>query len=146
MVSDSEKRERDWKRRGITFGGAPLTFEVFRAVVEFQGGKCALCNAPESAGPLIADHLHHAETWESGWTGEPSDVVDNFRGALCSDCNHQLGDAESAYLRAVLGGLTLTPAPRSEQETLRARFPKQFAYFDNPPAKKWAAVDARRKS
>lgn len=132
-MSEAEKRERDWKRRRIYFRGKPLTFETYRAVVEFQGGKCAMCGAPESKKALVADHAH------DHWARSEEDLTDNFRGAVCSDCNYHMKEYEGPYFGIIRGGLSMKPAPRSEQVAFQAKFPAQCAYFDNPPAKRWAA-------
>lgn len=52
--------------------------ELFQAVVDAQGGKCAICgkSEPRAGSRLAVDHCHA--------TGE-------FRGALCTNCNQGLG-------------------------------------------------------
>jgi hypothetical protein len=78
------RRERSWKRSGVLFDGKPLTAEVFRAVVAFQGDQCALCGRDSFWGALQADHNHK--------TGE-------FRGALDMECNHHAVGVFEAHAR-----------------------------------------------
>ncbi len=71
-----------------------LTAEEYEAILESQGGGCAICEkTPEEAGKrLSVDHDH-----------ETGDV----RGLLCQSCNLALGmiedhlDAALAYLAGV---------------------------------------------
>lgn len=85
-----------WRRAGLD-----LKYEDFRAQVERQGNRCALCGTSDPGKTdWHADHNHQ--------TGE-------FRGALCFQCNRglgQIGDTEEALRRAlhyVSGGFRENP-------------------------------------
>jgi hypothetical protein len=89
-----KRREAAWCKAGVRVGGVPLTYEKFQESIAQQRGVCAICETrvDESA------HVDHDHT-----TGQ-------FRGVLCSDCNHLLGFFEKAqkylgriqrYLRCV---------------------------------------------
>lgn len=72
---NQRRREILWAKRGVReYGGGPLTWVTWRAVVEFQHGGCALCGRNEFWGSLHADH---------------SDETGLFRGALCAECNRR---------------------------------------------------------
>jgi hypothetical protein len=60
-----------------------LTVEQYRAMLETQGGVCAICKQPRPENrTLHVDHDHG--------TGE-------IRGLLCFRCNNALGDFEEQY-------------------------------------------------
>lgn len=82
------RRESDWRKRGINF-----TVEEFEAMLEEQGGVCAICGR-DGERTLHVDHDHK--------TGK-------VRGLLCDNCNHGLGklgddpdqlEAGAHYLRS----------------------------------------------
>lgn len=81
-----------------TFG---LSREEYEAILEYQGGVCAICLQRPVSRRLAVDHDHQ--------TGE-------VRGLLCSRCNHELlgalHDSLSMALRAVRY-LGIPPAPRA---------------------------------
>jgi hypothetical protein len=92
-------REWSWKQKSILYNGSPLTWSVFIASLEAQGGCCATC--PKRLDPFArethADHDHS--------TGE-------FRGVLCNDCNSVIAFSREnisrlegviAYLKARYG-------------------------------------------
>lgn len=61
-----------------------ITHEEYVALVEKQGGKCAICSSDKSnnsrtSSRLFVDHCH-----KSG----------KVRGLLCSRCNHALGQLD----------------------------------------------------
>lgn len=60
------KHERRFKRRGITK-------EMFLEKVKQQNGVCAICHSEDD---LVIDHNHN---------------TNEFRGALCRNCNRALG-------------------------------------------------------
>lgn len=72
---NSRRREWLWAKRGVReYDGRSLSWETWRAVVDFQNGGCALCERNEFWGSLHADH---------------SDETGLFRGALCAECNRR---------------------------------------------------------
>lgn len=86
---------RLWRQR--EYG---MSDDAFRAMVEAQGGLCAICREPETAmrggvvRPLCIDHDH-----ETG----------GVRGLLCSRCNTAVGLMldDPARLRAAVAYLTI---------------------------------------
>ena len=67
-----KQRENDWRRRGITFNGLPLSWDVWKQLLDFQNNECAICHRNSFWGNLQAEHSH--------LTGE-------VRGACDSECN-----------------------------------------------------------
>lgn len=65
-----------------------LTREQYDAILEFQGGRCAICRNEPKTRRLAVDHDH---------------VTGQIRGLLCMNCNHYLlgyrkRDADTAAL------------------------------------------------
>ena len=74
------QRESDWKKRGITFNGLPLTWDIWQQLLELQNNQCAICHRDSFWGNLHAEHCHA--------TGE-------LRGACDAECNrYALGGYE----------------------------------------------------
>ena len=93
----ARQHEHNWRVRGVKqANGKPLTEKVFRAVVDFQGKACALCNKMEMWAVLHADHDRR--------TGL-------FRGALCGDDN-----------RFVVGTFERTGHFRGQPQEVALRF------------------------
>lgn len=69
-----ERRRRTGADRRYSYGLNP---EQYKAMVEAQGGRCAICDHPPADGVLRVDHCHT--------TGE-------IRGLLCRHCNLALGN------------------------------------------------------
>ena len=67
--------EGAWAKRILeTYG---VTVDEYRAIVDYQGGVCAICQIAKGVVKRLAvDHSHA--------TGQP-------RGALCGSCNNLLG-------------------------------------------------------
>lgn len=70
-----------------------LTDEAYAAMLEAQGGVCAVCGRPPSGGPksknLVVDHCHTSKA---------------VRGLTCQRCNvgiGYLGDSAAGLMRAV---------------------------------------------
>ena len=85
-----------------------LTEESYEALLDSQGGGCAICGKPPNmqAHPnqqfLAVDHVHD---------GTPS-AKKNVRGILCSNCNHGIGkfrDDPALLIRAALYLRSHTP-------------------------------------
>lgn len=70
-----------------------LTLEAFNAMVEAQGGKCAICNRLPSRENLDIDHCHK--------TGK-------VRGLLCSGCNRAIGYMSDDPVRLIAAANYLT--------------------------------------
>jgi hypothetical protein len=63
-----------------------LTLEAYTALLESQGGKCAICNDPDPTHRLCVDHIH-----VKGFKKMvPEDKVKYVRGILCFMCNTAL--------------------------------------------------------
>ena len=76
-VRNKERTQADdrTKRYGVST-------KQFIAMVEFQGGECAICHTVPNQRSLCIDHNHT--------TGE-------IRGLLCVGCNLLVGSLESEY-------------------------------------------------
>lgn len=69
------KSETAWAKRIETTYG--ITAEEFQAILEYQGGVCAICRTARGVTKRLSlDHSHA--------TGQP-------RGAICGSCNNLLG-------------------------------------------------------
>ena len=44
----THRREKSWRKMGITFNGQFLKWRVFIECVKLQGHRCAVCGIPES--------------------------------------------------------------------------------------------------
>jgi len=69
----------EWQKpKGSRFRGDLLTEDEYKAMLEAQGGVCAICNEKPKAGRgrLAVDHVHG---------------TDKVRGLLCNLCNPALG-------------------------------------------------------
>lgn len=69
-----------------------VTLADYQAMLESQGGNCAICHSPEAEQFKGVFHVDHCHT-----TGA-------VRGLLCRGCNHMLGvvgDAPEKLLRAI---------------------------------------------
>lgn len=69
--ADGSNRRRDWVRNGVE-----ISVEEYRALLEQQGGVCAICAQPDPKRELSVDHCH-----ETG----------RVRGLLCQSCNWGIG-------------------------------------------------------
>ncbi len=67
----------EWQKpKGSRFRGNLLTEDEYEAMLEAQGGVCAICKQKPKASPLAVDHIHG---------------TDEVRGLLCNLCNPALG-------------------------------------------------------
>lgn len=57
-----------------------ITLDVYKSMLEAQGGVCAICQRGQGNRPLSVDHSHT--------TGQ-------VRGLLCVGCNNKVGAFES---------------------------------------------------
>jgi hypothetical protein len=83
-----------------------LTPDDYAALLELQGGGCAICGGTPKTSRLAVDHDHTI------------DGKDNIRGLLCSKCNQDLlgGVRHSARLAARAAWyLTYPPAATGRQ-------------------------------
>jgi hypothetical protein len=70
-----------WRRKAIK-GQYGITFEQYRAMVETQGNKCAICEGELSqADTRLKPHIDHCH------------ATNTVRGVLCNLCNVMLGSA-----------------------------------------------------
>lgn len=83
-------RLRDWKRK---YG---LTEASHAALLESQGGTCAICKRPQGARRMDVDHCHENK---------------RVRGLLCRNCNLVLGHGRNdpVLLRAAAKYLEAAP-------------------------------------
>ncbi len=71
-----------------------LSVDRYNAMLEFQGGDCAICGKPMT-GRKNVDHDH---------------ITGKVRGLLCSGCNLRLGLFESAIRESMERYLANPPA------------------------------------
>ncbi len=77
LATDAIKRLEDWQKpKEPRFRGELLTEEEYKAMLERQGGVCAICGDKPKIGRLAVDHVHG---------------TDKVRGLLCNLCNPALG-------------------------------------------------------
>ena len=84
-----------------------VTLADYDAMLKAQGGKCAICLAPESAQFNGVFHVDHCNT-----TGK-------VRGLLCRGCNHMLGVVGDDPLK-LLRAITYLKGPQVAAEVIRA--------------------------
>lgn len=71
-----------------------ITLDEYNALLEAQGGRCAICLKKPGKRRLAVDHDHALEKTEG--------IRSSVRGLLCRDCNEYLGhvgDDPNAGLR-----------------------------------------------
>lgn len=97
-VAKDRKKAAAAKAVERTYG---ITAEQYAALLEAQGGRCALCQVATGASKKLAvDHDHHCTEGHDPKTGCPKCV----RGLLCSNCNKIVGhfrDDPGAFARGV---------------------------------------------
>jgi hypothetical protein len=93
-----------------------LTQERLNAMLEAQGGRCAICQTtePGGAGPSSGWHVDHDHICCSTRKQSCGKCV---RGILCGHCNRLLGQAkdEPVILQAALGYLLAYRARRDAE-------------------------------
>lgn len=88
-----------------------ITAELYAALYEFQGGRCALCRwATGKTRRLSVDHDHKCQVGHDPKMGCPECV----RGLLCRPCNNLLGVIRDSveYLRRAIDYLLDPPFQR----------------------------------
>lgn len=83
--------EASWKSSLAKYG---LGIADYVALLDSQGGVCAICGSPPQNNRLAVDHDH---------------VTGDVRGLLCSPCNRHVGYFER-FGPAIQGYLTNPPA------------------------------------
>ena len=77
LATDAIEWLEKWQEpKGSRFRSDLLTEDEYKAMLEAQGGVCAICNEKPKAGRLAVDHVHG---------------TDKVRGLLCNLCNPALG-------------------------------------------------------
>ena len=77
LATDAIETLEEWQKpRESRFRGNLLTEDEYEAMLEAQGGVCAICKEKPKGSRLAVDHL-------AG--------TDNVRGLLCNRCNLGLG-------------------------------------------------------
>ena len=77
LATDAISWLEKWQRpKEAPYRGNFLTEEEYNAMLERQGGVCAICKEKPKAGRLAVDHIHGSR---------------KVRGLLCSLCNSGLG-------------------------------------------------------
>jgi hypothetical protein len=74
-----------------------ITLEQYNAVLDAQGGKCAICKGGDPGGGTNRFHVDHDH------------ITEKVRGLLCSKCNQMLGyaDDKPETLRAAANYLAI---------------------------------------
>lgn len=85
---------REWRKRNPDYGREyrlasqyGLTPSEYNAILEKQGGVCAICSSVPNGHPLCVDHEHGTK---------------RIRGLLCPSCNTFVGRFEHADMESVL--------------------------------------------
>jgi hypothetical protein len=77
FATDAVKWLEEWQKpKAPRYRSDLLTEEEYAAMLESQGGVCAICGDRPKTGRLHADHIHGTDT---------------VRGLLCGLCNPALG-------------------------------------------------------
>ena len=77
LATDVIKTLEEWQKpRESRFRGNLLTEDEYEAMLEAQGGVCAICKEKPKGSRLSVDHVHG---------------TDQVRGLLCNLCNPALG-------------------------------------------------------
>ena len=77
LATDVIKTLEEWQKpRDSRFRGNLLTEDEYEAMLEAQGGVCAICKEKPKGSRLSVDHVHG---------------TDQVRGLLCNLCNPALG-------------------------------------------------------
>ena len=122
---DANKEKRPSINRNCrlrTFYG--ISPEEYDAMLERQGGKCAICECKfvtEPRGNAQSPHLDHEHN--SGW----------IRGILCNNCNHAigiLGEDVKRMERAIEYLILNVPPPEFNIFMARERLKKKPSYSD----------------
>lgn len=97
----NSRKGRDQRKRQHLRRVYGLTVEQYEAIIEHQGGVCAICLGDPT--PTRQGHLFHVD--HDHETGE-------VRGILCQACNHLLGWSRDdvSVLEAAIVYLTSPPA------------------------------------
>ena len=66
-------RQSMWKSYKINYKGNPISYSIYRELLEYQQHRCAICGIDDSFNRLSMDHDHK--------TGE-------VRGLICHGCNY----------------------------------------------------------
>ena len=77
VATDAIEWLEEWQKpKGSRFRGDLLTEDEYVAMLEAQGGVCAICKGKPRRSRLAVDHIHG---------------TDEVRGLLCNLCNPALG-------------------------------------------------------
>jgi nitrate/TMAO reductase-like tetraheme cytochrome c subunit len=74
------KQDKQYIRDKVRFRRFGITPEQYKAMLDAQGGTCAICHRPPKAGRALAVDHNHDTVQES----------DEIRGLLCFRCNFGL--------------------------------------------------------
>lgn len=79
-------RKRRWREKQRSASHGKTRAELY-AVLEQQGGCCAICGGVRHGGRVILDDRSQGQ----GWHGDHDHKTNTFRGVLCRACNVGLG-------------------------------------------------------
>lgn len=87
-----------------------LTPEQYDALLEFQGGLCALCRRARGVTKRLAVDHDHVQAMRDGHDPDKG-CPECVRGLVCSTCNDVLAHArsEAAFFRRGADYLTISP-------------------------------------
>ncbi len=77
LATEAVEWLEEWQKpKAARYRSDLLTADEYNAMLEAQGGVCAICKKKPKAGRLAVDHVHG---------------TDKVRGLLCNLCNSALG-------------------------------------------------------
>lgn len=106
---DANKRKRKgrpgWNKSSTLKHKYGITLAEYDALLEAQGGRCAVCGTSDPVRNWSVDHDHSCTHAPQG----PSRVCckDCVRGILCSSCNSMLGMSGDSPERLIAGAAYL---------------------------------------
>lgn len=97
------KNAERWRHIAKKYG---ITPEQYAALLEAQGGQCAVCGTASSGRrPFCVDHNH---------------ITGEVRGLLCTPCNQMIGHAKDDPVRLRQAAKYLESVPQVAAEIIRA--------------------------
>lgn len=124
-----KNREAAWRHQGIALAdGSPLDRETYKAVLTFQGRRCAVCGVEFALSSVVvcADHDHAS--------GE-------FRGVVCGGLRTGCNTHSIARVETGMGIRRRDPHTDEDVARLTAVV---WDYLSNPPYRRWLRAGSPR--